>query len=194
MIKTVTGEDNIRARFMFKKWFTFRAEFLLMLVTNHLPTFVGQEEGLWRRVKLIEFRRYFAKHERVRGLSDSIVADEAEGILSWAAEGARSWFANGRRLPEVASVEDASAEYRKSSDPLADFLERHVEKTGNKRDVVFHSDLYARYLTEADSEGIKNPYGSKTFSKMLDERFGNATVTTRARSTRSTGGCGRWRR
>jgi phage/plasmid-associated DNA primase len=157
---------------MRQEWFTFKAQFLLILVSNHLPRFMGQDEGLWRRVRLLDFRRYFQKHERVRGLADSIVSDEAEGILRWALDGAKAWYAAGRRLPEVGSIADASEEYRKDSDPIGDFLAEHVERTNVKRDIVFHSDLYIRYLIWADAAGVKSAYGSKTFSKMIDERLG----------------------
>jgi putative DNA primase/helicase len=174
MLKSVCGEDTIDARFMRQEWFSFKPQFLVLLVSNHLPKFMGQEDGLWRKVRLIEFRRKFRGRQQVRGLADTIVSEEATGVLAWIVEGAKAWYANGRRLPETAVIDDAGEWYRRDSDPLGEFLDTHATKTDRKGDVIFHSDLHARYIAQTLAENGKNLYGYPTFSKMLDERWGEA--------------------
>lgn len=170
-LKAITGNDEITARFLRREFFSFRPHFLLFLTANRLPEFVGQDDGLWRRVKLVRFNAQFRGKKAEHGLPEALAA-EAEGILAWAVAGAMRWYAANRRLPECKAVDAASAQYRQDADPLGDFLAMHVERTGNRRDVAYYADIRTRYLIYAESVGERHVTGQKRFNLMLDERIG----------------------
>lgn len=168
VLKRVTGRDLIAARFMRKEFFEFRPQFLLNLATNFKPSFKGQDEGLWRRVKLIPWERYFAPHERDHRLGDKLLA-EREGILTWAVRGAMEWYRGGLQDPEI--IRSSTKEYRETSDALAGFLPGvFIQDAEAGR--VEGKVLFDEYLKWADEENLpgKERWTRRTFFGALEER------------------------
>ncbi|WP_448623558.1 DNA primase family protein [Geodermatophilus sp. URMC 64] len=177
-IKRITGQDTVSARFMRAEWFEFKPAFLIMLSTNFKPNFKGQDEGLWRRVKLIPFRRYVEPNQRDGRLGEKLLA-EAEGILAWAVRGAVEWHADGLQEPD--SLKAATAAYREESDRLGEFLADRVEVTGERLDVVTLTDLWKAYEDWADEVGEDRKFNRRLFTTAIGERAG---ITPDRRSNR----------
>lgn len=121
LVKQLTGGDPITCRFLNQNPFTYIPSFLLLVAGNFKPAILSQDEGTWRRVKLIPFDAKFsyALGNRDNTLKAKLEA-EAEGILAWAVAGAVEWYAQG--LGEPSSVATATQAYRESEDRLQEFL------------------------------------------------------------------------
>jgi putative DNA primase/helicase len=167
VLKRVTGKDMVSARFLRQEFFEFKPSFLLMLATNHKPKFRGQDDGLWRRVKMIPFKRFFAPHERDHDLDKKLIA-EAQGIAAWAVRGAGLWFAEGLSDPET--ISKATTEYKETSDTLAGFFPGVlVAEDGARLD---GAEAYNSYRDWCEAEGLpsKEVWSRRAFYSAMEER------------------------
>ncbi len=175
VIKRVTGQDLISARFMRQEFFEFRPTFLILLATNHKPRFKGQDEGLWRRVKMIPFKRYFAEADRDHHLTRDLRA-EYEGILAWAVAGAVEWY-DLDALHEPESVRRATSAYRDAADGLLGFVDLYVRPEENGR--VRAKDVFERWKGHLIEEGVKESdiWSPRAFYESMEEKgYGRAKV------------------
>ncbi|MEV7402861.1 phage/plasmid primase, P4 family [Streptomyces sp. NPDC091267] len=195
VLKRVTGKDKVTARFLRQEFFTFAPTFLIMLATNHRPKFRGQDEGLWRRVKLIPFTRYFAPDERDYSLDRKLLAETA-GIVAWAVRGAVEWFNGGLKDPDV--ITSATREYRETSDALAGFFPGVL--VISEGSVMPGDDAYNAYKDWCEAEGLqtREVWTRRTFYSAMEERGigkkktnrGVALIGVRDASAPETGGPG----
>jgi putative DNA primase/helicase len=71
VVKQMTGGDTVTARFLYGEHFEFTPQFKLWLGTNHKPTIRGQDEGVWRRIRLIPFTVSIPRHKQDHTLLES---------------------------------------------------------------------------------------------------------------------------
>ena len=94
LIKQLTGGEPITARFLRKEFFEFLPEFKIFFTTNHKPIIKGNDEGIWRRIRLIPFTVTIPKEEIDTRLPEKLL-EELPGILNWAVEGCLKWQQEG---------------------------------------------------------------------------------------------------
>ena len=105
---------------MKKEWFRFKPTHKTFIYGNHRPVITGTDDGIWRRLRLIDFGPRIPDDEREKNL-ERILKGEGAGILAWAVEGCQAWLAGGLREPQ--SVIDATAEYRAEMDTISGFID-----------------------------------------------------------------------
>lgn len=164
IVKLLAGRESISARFLHKEFFEFVPTFTPWLRTNHKPIITGDDEGIWRRLVLIPFRRQFKVDERDPYLESKLL-DERDGILAWMVAGALMWKKDGLQLSPTIRQEVAS--YRKDSDLLGEFLEDRCQAELNAR--IEQATLYANYEHWCQANGIRS-ISKASFTRRLAER------------------------
>jgi putative DNA primase/helicase len=128
LIKQITGNDRMTARFLYGEFFNFVPTFKIFMATNHKPVIKGTDYGIWRRIKLIPFTNRIPEEKQDRQLEQRLRA-EASGILNWLLEGAMRWSAEGLATPRI--ITSATDEYRGEMDVIGNFIrERCVQEPG----------------------------------------------------------------
>lgn len=159
LIKQLTGGDPVTARHLYQEPITFRPTFKLWLACNDKPLIRGQDEGMWRRVRLIPFLRQWrtSPHdppewpEADRTLKERLLRDELPGVLAWAIEGARAWLRDGLCPPlQVLAATDA---YHGEQDTIGAFLDDCCQ-LGQELHVKA-SSLYEEFAKWCTDEGLK---------------------------------------
>ncbi len=179
-VKSVTGGDRITARHLYKDWFEFRPQFQLVCAMNELPKVTETDEAYLRRVRIIPFLRVFSPGEMDRNLQDKLKA-EADGILRWCLEGARLYRLQG--LQPTARMVEEWEEYRRKSDPFAEFIRECVTTEGGD---IFHTvgelvRLARKYMIREDMNIPDEAAIRKSLVRMLGETKQHRTENGRPR-------------
>lgn len=165
LVKQMSGEDTMTARFHYQEFFDFTPKFKLFIAGNHKPVIQGRDNGIWRRVRLIPFDVTIPQAKRDKHLQEKLRA-ELPGILNWAIKGCLAWQKQG--LAEPAVVSTAVASYRAEMDVIQQWIDEccTLAVTADWKS----SEAYYSYKTWAQDSGYK-PMSAGVFSRDLEKRF-----------------------
>lgn len=122
LIKKMTGQDILAARFLYRETFEFMPQFKLILMTNDKPVASEDDAALWARIQLVPFTRRFDGDNQDKSLKNRLREPaEMAGILQWLIRGCLEWQQGGLRPPE--EVVHATREYRSENDKLKDWMD-----------------------------------------------------------------------
>jgi P4 family phage/plasmid primase-like protien len=180
-VKNVTGGDTIKARRLHENLVEFAPSHTLFLQTNRKPHAPADDDALWERVKVIEFRTRFIDNpqesdERPRDPDlGKKLTQEHSGILAWIVRGHHGWQNHGLQTPD--SVKLARDTYRKE-ESIVPFLDACCYE-----DVSVKSEstaLYEAYKRWCASRGYRIQT-QRWFGEQLRDRYerGRDDVTRR---------------
>lgn len=138
LIKELTGDEVLTARFMRQDNFQFRVSHKHVIVGNHKPRLRSADHAIARRMVLVPFTQKFDGSRRDKGMLDKLKA-EAPAILAWMVRGAVQWYADGLGVPDV--VSKASAEYISDHDDVALWMDECCIRSGEAK----ASELYQSF-------------------------------------------------
>jgi putative DNA primase/helicase len=121
-LKAWTSGSPMTTRDLNSKNFNFKPLGKLFVECNPFPKPKGDDDGFWRRIKVVLFRRQVPEDKADRELPDKIEKAELSGILNWMLDGLEDFLCKGGMKPPRALLEFIS-NYRSMASPFNDWLE-----------------------------------------------------------------------
>ena len=164
LVKAVTGGEAISARFLYGEYFEFEPTFKVWIACNHKPRISGDDQGIWRRIRLIPLRVPIPPEEQDRDLLAKL-RRELPGILNWAIAGCLAWQRDGLETPPA--VMSATRAYRDESDSIGEWIRERcaVEPSAAIQAKLLYQD-YAKCIEERGAR----PLSMKRWAQRMSDR------------------------
>ncbi len=164
LIKQFTGNEPIRARFMYEDYFAYFPQGSIFILGNVELTITEKTPAAWRRVQRLPFTKSIPVEERDKDI-EAKLKSETPGIFNWMLEGLKEYRElKGLNPPEKvkASVKD----YEANMNTLKKFLDKSVTLGENPDDKILGTTLYNLYKDFCEDQGFKAD-GKNTFNGLL---------------------------
>ncbi len=177
LIKTLTGGDPVRARFLHQHAFEFFPQFKIVINTNFLPVILDSTIFDSDRLNLLNFSRHFSKEERDTKLKEKLAKKEnISGIFNWCYEGYKKLEELGKfTIPDKSKK--LFNQYRKDSDTTQLFIDECLVSSEGARTSL--QKVYNKYREWTRENGF-GQCSKKTLEKRLRnkgikvEEYGNS--------------------
>jgi putative DNA primase/helicase len=94
LVKAMTGDQRMTARFMRQDYFEFQPTHKIILVTQNLPNIDESSDAIWDRVHKMGWNVRIPDGKQNTHLLEDL-KEEWTGILRWAIEGCLKWQKDG---------------------------------------------------------------------------------------------------
>ena len=183
VMKELTGGDPIQARALYCDSEIFEPQFSLVVCTNALFEIKSNDDGTWRRVKLVDFISKFASNGEEHTDDTMHVfpkdKDLKEKLPKWAPVFAsmlvkRAFETNGEVI-DCPEVVEASKKYRQTQDNITGFINEKIIKMEGKS--VGKQNVHAEF-----KEWFQGTYGNRKMPKLtelddaMNKKFGNRNI------------------
>lgn len=189
LMKELSGGDRIIARSLYKEPVEFKPQFKMVLTANHLPEVQAEDDGTWRRIRVVEFISKFTSTPNPNLPHQfPIDPDFDKKLDSWKwtfiaylIERYRDYVRDGLREPE--EVMKCTREYQRNNDHVTDFIESCSSTCENNFVNVTEAYNTFRLWHQENNPDSRTPT-MKEFTKLVSKQWG---IMTRAR-----GGANGW--
>lgn len=178
LIKTLTGNDTIIARMLYKNSIEFKPICKFFINTNHRPKVTDRTVFLSKRIKVIPFDHHFPDDKQDTGLKDELIQKEnLSGILNWCIEGLRYLSKKDfskEAFAEPEAVKRAIDDYEQAffgksatqqdNDDITQFIAEVLEQ--NSGSEIRAMSAYGRYCEWCEEKDCE-VYSQKMFSQKM---------------------------
>jgi P4 family phage/plasmid primase-like protien len=188
IMKELTGGDPIQARALYSESEIFIPQFSLVVCTNALFEIKSNDDGTWRRMKLVDFiSKFISEGEHHTDDTKYIFPKDKslkEKLPSWAivfiSMLVKRAFETDGEVVDCPEVKAASNKYRQSQDCIAGFISDKIEKEQGK-------SVGKKLLNDVFKEWFQMNYGNRKAPKLMElEEAMNKRFETKAEGKNDT--------
>jgi len=183
-LKEYTGGDKIEGRGLHQAPIEFKPQFKLALLCNDLPEVPPTDQGIWRRLEVVEFKSKFCDNPQ-KEHEFKIDRDISEKIPRWKElfmgmlidRYYRNYVMYGFNVPN--EVMKYTVEYQRQCDMYSDFMIDAIEECKDGEgsiDIGELHDEFKEWYEEYYSDSKSVP-SKRDFKKYLSKKFGDSKVT-----------------
>ena len=164
-LKSISGGDVIECRDLFKSSFTYQPQFTLFVQTNVLPTLPKTDDGIKRRIKIINFPYKFVENPTKHyekpidmNLKQKFTKEFFNEFILMLIDFAV--ISKNKPIEATASSIKAKEAYLSENDPIKLWFEHFIIKTEDAKPIKL-GDLYKHFSSHSDQVVIRKNF--KTF-------------------------------
>ncbi len=168
LIKTLTGGDPVRARFLRQHFFTYIPCFKIVINTNYLPKILDDTVFESERLVLLNFDVHYDANTRDNTLKKKFIKEEnLSGIFNWCYEGYKMLECSGTlKMPDKSKM--LFSKYREESDTMQQFIDECLVKSEGARTTL--KSVYECYKKWTDENGFQK-CSKSTFKKRFEKKI-----------------------
>jgi len=184
-MKEFTGGDKVLVRDLFKgaqEMIEFKPQMKYFLTCNQLPLVPSNDDGTWRRLRVIEFSSKFVDNPNPEKNNEfKINTNLKQDIQKWTTTFVsflihvyETEYKDCTYLKEPEEVMASTNQYKMENDFYTEYYIDRITRTDNPKDKITREALYGDfkiwYKGNYDGRPVpKKPEFEKTFSKIIGE-------------------------
>lgn len=178
-LKELTGGDKIIARELYKAPVQFKPQFKFILACNELPNTSGNDDGVWRRLRVVNFGSKFVNEPKNDNefKKDPNLADKIktwhESFISILIHYYYKFRQNNHVIKEPDEVLSCTRKYQRENDTMLDYINECLEQVEDRKQKLGINTIYINFSEWYRQGYNEKPPPKKTLKDYLEKRFGS---------------------
>jgi putative DNA primase/helicase len=160
-VKELIGNGQIKARGHYQNFSIVNETYKILIASNYKPTVKGQDDGIWRRLRIIECELSLSDNQKDHYLEKALLK-EIDGIFIWMLDGLKLFKNEG--LDMTSRMYEDVQQFKKSEDQMGRFIDECLYiSIDNRISAKLVYDVFCSW------QG-KNPIAFSEFLKKMEHK------------------------
>jgi P4 family phage/plasmid primase-like protien len=160
-VKELIGNGQIKARGHYQNFSIVNETYKILIASNYKPVVKGQDDGIWRRLRIIECELSLSDNQKDHYLEKALLK-EIDGIFIWMLDGLKLFKNEG--LDMTSRMYEDVQQFKKSEDQMGRFIDECLYiSIDNRISAKLVYDVFCSW------QG-KNPIAFSEFLKKMEHK------------------------